>query len=76
VALQELFAVRRVPLAPGLVGIADGEALLAEMTAAWLAERPHDAAADASSSAFRPRPSIRPAKTSATEPYTESETSA
>jgi integrase len=44
VALQELFAVRRVPLAPGLVGIADGEALLAEMTAAWLAERPHDAA--------------------------------
>ena len=43
---QELLAARRVPLAcaPGLVTIARGEALLADLAAAWLAERPHDAA--------------------------------
>lgn len=45
-AAQELLAARRVPLAcaPGLVRIAEREPLLADLTAAWLAERPHDAA--------------------------------
>jgi hypothetical protein len=35
-----------VPLAcvPALVRIAEREPLLADLTAAWLAERPHDAA--------------------------------
>jgi ParB/RepB/Spo0J family partition protein len=44
---QTLLATRRVPLAcvPMLVQIADAEALLADLCAAWLAERPHDAAA-------------------------------
>ena len=43
---QELLAARRVPLAcaPVLVRIAEREPLLADLTAAWLAERPHDAA--------------------------------
>jgi ParB/RepB/Spo0J family partition protein len=43
---QTLLAARRVPLAcvPGLVRIAEREPLLADLTAAWLAERPHDAA--------------------------------
>jgi ParB/RepB/Spo0J family partition protein len=43
---HELLAARRLPLAcaPGLVRIAEGEALLADLAAAWLAERPHDAA--------------------------------
>jgi ParB family transcriptional regulator, chromosome partitioning protein len=45
-AAQALLAGRRVPLAcvPGLVRIADGESLLADLTATWLAERPHEAA--------------------------------
>jgi ParB/RepB/Spo0J family partition protein len=43
---QTLLAARRVPLAcvSALVRIAEGEPLLADLTAAWLAERPHDAA--------------------------------
>jgi ParB/RepB/Spo0J family partition protein len=43
---QELVAARAVPLAcaPALVRIAEGEPLLAGLTAAWLAERPHEAA--------------------------------
>ena len=43
---QTLLAARRVPLAcvPALVRIAEREALLADLTAAWLAERPQDAA--------------------------------
>ena len=43
---QELLAARRLPLAcaPPLVRIAEREPLLADLTAAWLAERPHDAA--------------------------------
>ena len=43
---QELLAARRVPLAcaPSLVEIAEREPLLADLTAAWLAERPQDAA--------------------------------
>jgi ParB/RepB/Spo0J family partition protein len=42
---QGLIAARRVPLAcvPALVRIAEREPLLADLTAAWLAERPHDA---------------------------------
>jgi hypothetical protein len=44
---QELLAARRLPLAcaPGLAEIATAEPLLADLTAAWLAERPQDAAA-------------------------------
>lgn len=44
---QPLLATRRVPLAcaPMLVRIADAEALLADLCATWLAERPHAAAA-------------------------------
>ena len=43
---RALVAARRVPLAcaPALVRIAEAEPLLADLTAAWLAERPHDAA--------------------------------
>ena len=43
---QALLGARRVPLAcvPALVRIAEGEPLLADLTAAWLGERPHDAA--------------------------------
>ena len=43
---QTLLAARRVPLAcvPALVRIAEREPLLADLMAAWLAERPHDAA--------------------------------
>ena len=43
---QGLLAARRVPLAcaPTLVRIAEAEALLADLCAAWLADRPHDAA--------------------------------
>jgi ParB/RepB/Spo0J family partition protein len=42
---QELLAARRVPLAcaPMLERIAEREPLLADLTALWLAERPHDA---------------------------------
>lgn len=42
---QALVASRSVPLAcvPALVRIAEREPLLADLTAAWLAERPHDA---------------------------------
>ena len=42
----QLIAARRVPLAcaPVLVQIAEREPLLADLAAAWLAERPHDAA--------------------------------
>ena len=45
-AAQQLVATHRVPLgcAPALVRIAEHEPLLADLTAAWLAERPHDAA--------------------------------
>jgi ParB/RepB/Spo0J family partition protein len=45
-ATQELLAARRLPLAcaPALVRIAEREPLLADLTAAWLSERPHDAA--------------------------------
>lgn len=45
-AAQDLLAARRLPLAcvANLVRIAEGEPLLASLTAAWLAERPHDAA--------------------------------
>jgi ParB/RepB/Spo0J family partition protein len=44
---QALVAARRVPLAcvPALVRIAQAEPLLADLSAAWLAERPDDAAA-------------------------------
>jgi ParB/RepB/Spo0J family partition protein len=43
---QDLLAARRVPLAcsPGLIEIAEREPLLADLTAAWLAERPQEAA--------------------------------
>src|SRR4051812_86613 len=43
---QELLAARKLPLAcaPALIQIAAREPLLADLTAAWLAERPHDAA--------------------------------
>ncbi|MGH3042108.1 MAG: ParB/RepB/Spo0J family partition protein, partial [Gaiellaceae bacterium] len=43
---QELLAARRVPLAsaPALVRIAEREPLLADLTATWIAERPHEAA--------------------------------
>jgi ParB family chromosome partitioning protein len=43
---QGLLAARTVPLAcaPALVRIAEREPLLAGLTAAWLAERPHEAA--------------------------------
>jgi ParB/RepB/Spo0J family partition protein len=43
---QELLAVRRLPLAcaPALIHIAAREPLLADLTAAWLADRPHAAA--------------------------------
>jgi ParB/RepB/Spo0J family partition protein len=42
---QALIAARRLPLAcaPTLVRIAEAEPLLAELAAAWLAERPHEA---------------------------------
>lgn len=42
---QQLIAARRLSLscAPGLVRIAEREPLLADLTAAWLAERPHEA---------------------------------
>ncbi len=45
-AAQELLAARRVPLAcaPALVRIAEHEPLLADLTATWLTDRPHDAA--------------------------------
>ena len=45
-AAQELLAARRLPLAcaPPLVRIAEAEPLLAELAAAWLVERPQDAA--------------------------------
>ena len=45
-AAQQLIATHRLPLgcAPALVRIADREPLLADLTAAWIAERPHDAA--------------------------------
>jgi ParB/RepB/Spo0J family partition protein len=44
---QALLAARRLPLAcaPVLVHIAEGEALLADLCAVWLAERPHEAPA-------------------------------
>ncbi len=44
---QTLLSARRVPLAcaPTLVRIAEAEALLADLCAAWLADRPHAAAA-------------------------------
>ena len=43
---QQLLAARKVPLAcaPALIEIAEREPLLADLTAAWLAERPQDAA--------------------------------
>ena len=43
---QELLAARKLPLAcaPALIQIAEREPLLADLTAAWLAERPQDAA--------------------------------
>jgi ParB/RepB/Spo0J family partition protein len=43
---QELLAARRLPLAcaPALIEIAAREPLLADLTAAWLADRPHAAA--------------------------------
>src|SRR3954449_7360500 len=43
---QELLAARKVPLAcaPALMQIAEREPLLADLTAAWLAERPQEAA--------------------------------
>jgi ParB/RepB/Spo0J family partition protein len=43
---QELLAARKVPLAcaPALIRIAEREPLLADLTAAWLAERPQEAA--------------------------------
>src|SRR5207248_10057074 len=43
---QTLLAARRVALAcgPTLVRIAEAEALLADLCAAWLADRPHDGA--------------------------------
>jgi ParB/RepB/Spo0J family partition protein len=43
---QQLIGAHRLPLAcaPGLVRIAKREQLLADLTAVWLAERPHDAA--------------------------------
>ena len=43
---QQLLAARKVPLAcaPALIQIAEREPLLADLTAAWLAERPQDAA--------------------------------
>src|SRR5829696_8531389 len=43
---QELLAARKLPLAcaPALIQIAEREPLLADVTAAWLAERPQDAA--------------------------------
>jgi ParB/RepB/Spo0J family partition protein len=43
---QQLLAARKVPLAcaPALIQIAEREWLLADLTAAWLAERPRDAA--------------------------------
>ena len=43
---QELLAARRLPLAcaPALVNIGEGEPLLADLAAVWLAERPQDAA--------------------------------
>jgi ParB/RepB/Spo0J family partition protein len=43
---QALLAARRVPLScvAALVRVAEREPLLADLTAAWLAERPHDAA--------------------------------
>jgi ParB/RepB/Spo0J family partition protein len=41
---QTLLAARRLPLAcaPALVHIAEGEALLADLCAVWIAERPHE----------------------------------
>jgi ParB/RepB/Spo0J family partition protein len=44
---QALLSGRRVPLAcaPTLVRVAEAEPLLADLCAAWLADRPHDAAA-------------------------------
>jgi ParB family chromosome partitioning protein len=50
---QDLLAARRVPLAcaRSLVEIAERESLLADLTAAWLAERPQDAAAVAAAPA-------------------------
>jgi ParB/RepB/Spo0J family partition protein len=44
---QELLAARKLPLAcaPALIQIAEREPLLADLTAAWLAERAQDAAA-------------------------------
>jgi ParB/RepB/Spo0J family partition protein len=44
-ATQELVAARKLPLAcaPALVRVAEREPLLADLTAAWLSERPHDA---------------------------------
>jgi hypothetical protein len=41
-----MVVARRLPLgcAPALIEIASREPLLADLTAAWLAERPHDAA--------------------------------
>jgi ParB/RepB/Spo0J family partition protein len=43
---QDLLAARKLPLAcaPALIQIAEREPLLADLTAAWLAERPQDAA--------------------------------
>jgi hypothetical protein len=43
---QELLAARKVPLAcaPALIQIAEREPLLADLTGAWLAERPQEAA--------------------------------
>jgi ParB family chromosome partitioning protein len=43
---QELLSARRLPLAcaPALVKIGEAEPLLADLAAAWLAERPQDAA--------------------------------
>ena len=45
-ATQDLLAARRLPLAcaPALVKIGEAEPLLADLAAAWLAERPQDAA--------------------------------
>jgi ParB/RepB/Spo0J family partition protein len=45
-ATQDLLAARRLPLAcaAALVRIAESEPLLADLTAAWLVDRPHDAA--------------------------------
>ncbi|HZR90886.1 MAG TPA: ParB/RepB/Spo0J family partition protein [Gaiellaceae bacterium] len=44
---QTRLSARRVPLAcaPTLVRVAEAESLLADLCAAWLADRPHDAAA-------------------------------